>query len=1017
MRTLVILACLVLTPVVAYAQAALAGSVRAPDGAALSGVVVEASSPALIEKRRTTTSDGAGRYRIEDLRPGRYAVRFTAPGWQPYEQHGVELSGSFTATVDARLGTGRLSDAITVVAGIPIIDVHTSKREVTLGQDVIRSIPTVRSYNALLVLVPGVATSVNDIVSGTATTSFPIHGGRTNEGRLLIDGLNVGSPPSGNSATSYVVDTGQAQEVTITTSGGLGEAETAGLVMNIVSASGGNVWRASLFGSGGGAHLQSDNLTPELKAQGLTAATPVTEVYDIWGSAGGPMRRDRAWYFVNAHTGGSRRNVAGVYYNQNAGDPAAWLYAPDFARPEYSDRTFENASARITWQVTGRHRITGFWDAQSICRTCSGATAGASEPARVSPEAVGVMRRPLHVAQATWTSSATDRWLFEAGFGGARFGVGNFEREPNPTRGLIRVAEQCAAGCSANGGIAGLVYRSQDFSRSYAGSYLLKASASYVTGTRSLKFGYQHTRMTDDRTWQTNDQNLTYRFDNGVPNQLTQSISPWVNSARAGWHAAFAQAQWTRDRLTLQGAVRFDRAASWFPEQTEGPSRFLPSAIVIPKTRGVDSYKDITPRLGAVYDLSGSGRSAIKVTVGRYLEGVGVIGTYANTNPTLRLPQTTSLFGPAGVTRSWIDQNGNRAPDCDLTNPSAQDLRASGGDACGVMSNTSFGRYVLTNTFDPALLDGWGVRPSDWNVGVSLQQQIGSRAALDVSYVRRTFHGFSAADNRALAASDFTPFSIVAPLDPRLPGGGGYTVAGLRDVVPEKAGQIDNFIADAGQYGRWSQRFDGIDVTFTVRSARNFTFAGGTSTGQTVADTCGVRARLPELSTATTGTSAFGAGLLSSAVTPVSPYCHVAFGVLTQLRGLATYVVPVLDVQLATTFQSKPGPMLAANYVASNAEVAPSLGRPLSGGAANVTVNLIPPGARYGDRINQLDVRVARTFRIGRTRTRVAVDVYNALNASPVLAYNSSFVPQGSWLQPTAILSPRFVKIAAELDF
>ena len=294
--------------------------------------------------------------------------------------------------------------------------------------------------------------------------------------------------------------------------------------------------------------------------------------------------------------------------------------------------------------------------------------------------------------QATWSSPLTDRLLLEASFGGVYFGVGNFEREPNVTRGLTRVIEQCASGCAANGNLPGLAYRSQDFSSAYTGSYLWKGSLSRVTGQHSLKIGYQHTLMTDDRTWMTNDQNVTYRFNNGIPNQLTQSISPWMNNARAGWDALFVQDQWTRERLTLQGALRFDRAHSWFPEQREGPSRFLPTPIVLPKTTGVDSYKDFTTRIGAAYDLFGNGKTAVTMSLGKYLEGVGVTGNYANSNPTLRMPQTTSVFGTAGVTRAWTDANGNYAPDCDLLNPNAQDLRATGGDLCGVMSNTNFGK-------------------------------------------------------------------------------------------------------------------------------------------------------------------------------------------------------------------------------------------------------------------------------------------------------------------------------------
>ncbi len=838
-----------------------------------------------------------------------------------------------------------------------------------------------------------------------------------NEGRLTLDGLNIGSPPNGNSATSYVVDTGASDEVSFRTATALGESETAGIVMNIVPRSGGNVMRGSVFVGATGAGLQSDNVTPALRAQGLTAAIPLTDFYDVTATLGGPIARDRLWYFVNAHTGGSTKASANVFYNLNAGQSSKWLYAPDLTRPEYSDRTFENASGRVTWQATPRNKINAFWDAQQLCRDCTGATPGLSEPQRVSPEAVGVLGRPLDVGQATWTSVLTDRTLVDAGFGATFFGVGNFERDPNPTRGLIRVAEQCATGCAANGNIPGLVYRSQDFSVAHTGSYLWRGSLTHVAGAHTVKVGYQHTVMSDDRTWMTNDQNLTYRVNNGVPNQLTESISPWVNDTRVAWQGLFVQDQWTRNRLTLQGAARFDRAWSWFPRQQEGPSRFLPTPIVIPETNGVDSYKDVTLRMGVAYDVTGSGKTALKATLGKYLEGAGASGTYANTNPTLRMPQTTSVFGTAGVTRAWTDANQNFAADCDLTNGAAQDLRASGGDLCGVVSNTSFGTNVLTNNFDPGLLDGWGVRPSDWHLGVSVEQQIGSRSSVAVTYTRRWYDGFSVVDNRALQASDLTPFSVVAPVDPRLPAGGGYVVSGLYDVVPAKSGVVDNLVVDSAAYGSWFQYFNGLDVTIRVRSVKGFNIAAGTSTGQAVSDNCAVRARLPELATTTTGTSAFGPGLAGSAVTPVSPYCHVASGALTQLRGFTSYDVPKIDTQVSATFQSKPGAMLAANYAVPNAAVVPSLGRSLSGNAANVTVNLVAPGTMYGDRINEVDLRVAKTLRYRRLRTVLALDVYNALNSAAVLSYNPAFVPGGTWPQPLTTMTPRLVKISGEVDF
>ena len=289
----------------------------------------------LIERTRTAVTDDTGHYRIEALRAGTYRVRFTLGGWVPLEKDGIELTGSFTAVVDARLEIQPVTTTVTVRAETPVVDVRSATPEVAYSGRLVQSLPTVRSYNALLTVIPGVVTSVNDTVTSTATTSFPIHGGRINESRLTLDGFNVGSPPSGNSATSWWVDVGDVAETSFVSAAATGESETSGLVMNIVPRAGANTTRASLFVGGTGARLQSDNLTPTLAAQGVTAATPLTKVYDVSGGIGGPILKDRLWYFVNAHTGGSSKESAKVFYNLNAGNGNAWLYVPDPTRREY----------------------------------------------------------------------------------------------------------------------------------------------------------------------------------------------------------------------------------------------------------------------------------------------------------------------------------------------------------------------------------------------------------------------------------------------------------------------------------------------------------------------------------------------------------------------------------------------------------------------------------------------------------------------------------------------------------
>jgi carboxypeptidase family protein len=1003
---------LALLPTTTAAQAVIAGTVRDTSGAILPGVTVEASSPALIEKVRTAVSDGTGQYRIEDLRPGIYTVNFTLTGFSAFRREGIELTGSFTATINAEMKVGALEETVTVTGESPIVDVQSARRQTVLDNDVLKAIPTVRSYNAMIVVVPGVVTNTNDVQGGTSTTQFPIHGGRNNEGRMTVDGLNVGNPPGGNQPPGYSVDVGNSEEISFTTSGGLGESETGGVVMNIVPKTGGNTMHGSFSISGTSKKFQADNSA----GTGLTTPTPLSKVYDGNAAFGGPIKKDRLWYFLTARTQGGTRVNANQYYNTNAGDATKWLYAPDQSKPGFSDRTWENISGRVTWQATPRNKIGGFWDEQWVCRKCEGNTIGITTPPVVSPEANGPNpTQPLRVPQVTWTSPVTNRLLLDAGFGGTYYGWGNFERDPNPTHDLIKVTEQCSTGCAANGNRPLIVYRSQDWGDNRTGSYIWKANLAYVTGRHSFKVGYQHTLMTDDRTWSTNSTDLWYRFNNGVPNQLTQTISPWINNARAGWDAVFAQEQFTMGRLTLQGAVRFDSAGSWFPEQNIGPDRFLPVAYHFEETKGIDKYKDITPRLGMAYDVFGNGKTAVKVNFGKYLEGVGVQLNYANTNPTTRIPTSTGPFGVPGVTRTWIDANSNFVPDCDLSNPQANGNAAAtpgggGQDFCGVISNLRFGQPVLTGNYDPDVLSGWGVRAADWSLGISVQQQLMQRMSIEVGYYRRSFDGFTLNDNLLLAAGDLTPYSITAPSDSRLPNGGGYPITGLYDVVPAKTGQVDNLATLAEKYGKEYQYFNGFDLTLSLRTS-GLTFQGGTSTGQNVADACDVRANLPEVSVG------IGAGLVGSNVSMTSPYCHVAYGWLTQLRGLAAYTIPKIDLLVSTVFQSKPGALLAANYAMPAAQVATFLGRAPSGNVPNVTFNLIEPGTLYGDRINQLDFRFAKNFRFGGKRAQVSSDIYNALNRNPIITYNNSFTPGGPWLQPNAILTGRGIRFSAEWTF
>ena len=972
-RIVCVLAIAMLVPGMVYAQASIAGVVRDSSGAVLPGVTVEAASDVLIEKVRTVVTDGAGQYRIIDLRPGTYSVTFTLPGFNTVKREGIDLAGSFTANVSADLRVGALEETITVTGAAPVVDVTSTRQQQVLDRELIRDIPTSRQYFSTAALVPGMVLTQAQDVGGSTTvtqTDYMIHGSRPGDGRMTVDGLSVGSARgTGANRSQYAMNLGTFQETTVNTSGGLGEGETAGPALNFIPREGGNTTRGSLFVGYANGGMQGNNFTDALRATGLASPNEVKVVWEVTPLMGGPILKDKLWFFGGGRTQGNRNWIAGMYYNKNAADPTKWNYEPDLTRRAIDDGTWWNMQMRLTWQASARNKINVFWD--EVDRKVAWYGGGS---ATTSPDAVNRgFGHPNRVGQITWSSPMTNRLLLDAGFSRHVLQWSGKERV-DYNRQMIQVTEQAGA-------IPGLVYRGINWASNNSGTFPMRASVSYVTGSHSAKVGFARTLYTtDDRAM--DPQAIRYRFNNGVPNQLTLSGAPRFILEQHTTQGIYAQDSWVLGRLTLQGGLRYDRMTQVFPEQVVGFTRFIPNGFIVPESKGVN-WNDVTPRMAAAYDLAGNGKTALKFTIGKFMvaqDGGGLFG--ANLNPTARLATNT-------ITRAWNDANRNFVPDCDLLNPAAN-------AECGAYSNLNFGKNIYSNTYDQDLIHGMGVRPYNWEFSASVQRELIPRVGLNVAYFRRWFGNFVTTDNRALGPADFNTFGIPVPADSRLPGGGGNTVTGFYDVAPAKFGQEDNFITSAGKYGKQSEQWNGLDVNLNARGIHGVTVSGGISTGRRTENFCELKAQLPELG-------------------PLNPYCETHEPFLTQYKGLASYVVPRIDLLVSATFQNNPGQPLAANFNAPNALISPSLGRSLSGNAANVTVNLVEPGKLYGDRQNQLDLRVAKVLTFGRTRTNVGIDFYNATNGSPITTYNQTFGPR--WLTPTLILPARFAKISMQIDF
>ncbi len=990
-RVVVALILSAVLPSMAYGQASIVGSVRDSSGAVLPGVTVEASSPALIEKARTAVTDGAGQFQIVDLRPGAYVVTFTLPGFNTVKREGIQLEGTIAAAVNAELRVGAVEETITVTGDAPVVDVTTTRLRQTMDKAVIDAIPTARQYFNLANLVPAINNGARDVGGSSGLVPPPLTASGSNgaDSRILLDGMNVGA--TGGGGSMYMTPVATSREVTFNVTGGMAESESPGFSAQIIPRDGGNAFSGSFFANGSPSSMIGSNFSDELRAKGLRAPNKLVSVYDVSGAFGGRLILNKVWFFGSTREIGSNNAVAGMFINRNAGNLNAWTYDPDLSKQAESEQTYRGGNMRLTWQATQRNKLAFFWDEQYRCQFCTGGGT-ATQTVEATPRSTA---SPMRVIQATWNSPVTNRLLAEAGFSlfvhrqvpgnAALGGRPRTDGTRNPL--MIRVVEQAGA-------IPGLAYRQPTlYGHHWAQTTVWRGALTYITGSHSAKFGYDggyHPRTIQLDS----DTGLSYQFNNGVPNQLTQFATPYTAPTNALTAGLYGQDQWVLGRLTLQGGLRYDYLHMLYPAQQLGPSKLYPTVVAFPAG---DSYRwhDVTPRMGAAYDLFGGGRTAVKILIGKYASQ-GVLtpngGDPDDFNPILRMATSTN--------RAWTDANGNFRPDCDLTSGALQDLRASGGDLCGAFANANYGTSRFSSTFNPDYVRGWGVRPYQWLFTPSIQQQLWPRVSLNFGYVRRVSGNFPITDNLAVSAADFDRFNLIGPADGRLPGGVGPVIQGLYNVKPEKFGQTNNYRTLASDYGKQIQHYNGLNLDVNARM-RALTVQGGFSSGKTTTDNCEIVKKVPEV---------LGPGQSEG-------FCRVVTPFLTNFKGLASYDIPRVDVQVSGTFQNLPGAELAANFNAPNALILPALGRPLAGNVPNLLVNLVEPATLYGERYTQVDLRVGKVFRMAGARALISFDVYNAFNANPIQTYNNTFVPAGPWLAPTSIESPRVAKVGVQFDF
>lgn len=969
----------------AWAQQAsgIAGVVRDSAGLAMPGVTVEAASPALIEKVRTVTTDGEGRYNIVDLRPGAYTVTFSLTGFSTVRREGIELGAGFVASVNITLAVGALEETVTVLGGAPVVDTQSIRQQETLNTRQLESLPSGSvGLQTLAYMTPGFASTQSD-VGGTRDTwsaqgAYTFFHGKTGT-RASFDGFRNQYFIGAASGVGYISDSGTIEEMQLETSGMGGEAGSGSTSLNIIPRSGSNLFRGGIDGYISTAAMQGANIDDTLKSFGITSSAEVQRIYRLGAQLGGPIVKDKVWFFGAIARWGSRVNQPGAFYNAlqgKSGIPGTptIAFAPDTSRPAASFDWYRNHSLRATWQASVKHRLAFFGDIQKSCRCTTGPFTGANA---IESER-GWDWWPSGVVQGTWTAPLTSKLLVEAGASWQVANWVNFAQEgvSRDDRSILETSTNFRYGATAV--LTAPIART--------GRSAQRFTVSYVTGSHTFKAGVTNEQAFNDESRSRNNEvdGLNYDFLNGKPLRLQYQAQPFLQQERQNAELGiFVQDAWTLKRVTVNLGLRLDYLSMGYPAADLEAGPFVPARHV-DELKGVPEWTDINPRLGAAVDLFGNGRTAVKVSFGRYNQ-------LSRSDLTRRFHPFSSSVNTAF--RNWNDANGNYIPDCALAN-----FTANG--ECGPISNANFGKFIPTSTlFDESVTKD--NRDFLWDINVEVEHEITRGLSVNLGYNHNWDGNFTVMENTLLGPASYDEFCITVPTDPRLPNS-GQQQCGYYDVKPALFGQGTLRVTNAKEFGEPQRYWDGFWVGANGRLPKGITIGGGIDIGRQVDDHC-YTVDIPNQPGDIGGANIGG------------PFCRVetAWADLLDIRLRGS--VPIKGgFNASFIFRNTPGAEQSALLTVTSPQVRFKDPTRVALTTAK-SLNLYAPNSVYGDRFSQLDVAVSKTFSIGWGRLRAAVDVYNVLNSNSVQSVVTAY--SARWLRPVTFLDARLARVTASINF
>jgi hypothetical protein len=1028
-------ALLALLPAVAAAQtSAIGGVVKDTSGAVLPGVTVEASSPALIEKVRSAVSDSSGQYKITTLRPGIYTVTFTLPGFSVVKRENVELTSDFTATINGDLRVGAVQETITVSAESPVVDTQSITTRTVMTREVMDTLPTGRNIQAVGIMIPGTAIALGgggalsrDVGGSGNLQQSPLQYRGSADTIQTIEGLRLNNLCAQGAYSGVYWNQGSFEEFSFVTGADSAEMGQGGMRINMVPKDGSNSFHGQFFGNYSPSAWASDNCGSSAIGQPcsqsnltgdttfnktnnfLTNVSQLTKNYDVNPSIGGPILKDRAWFYGTFRYLGVNKTVVDSFYNASS---SPFKYVADTTRPGIDDGHIRSFAGRASLQLSAKDKVSYYHDEQDKVRGHWGISS------LVPPEASAIQATPTSFVSVTkWTRTHSNKLLFDAGLA-----VYDQEYQENYQPSVFATATPAVTIFDASSGkFAGAWNNPADhFSKLFTEQF----AASYITGAHSLRFG---TTISQGR-WRLTQQYTSdvepINFNAGVPVSVALKIPTDRKNSINRDLGLFAQDKWTIKRATINAGVRFDQfigatlpetlpagtfnLAATFSDCPDGKNNLNAGC-----TGTVQNWKDISPRVGVAFDVFGNGKTAIKASVARYVAGQA-IATADAANP----ENTVGLTD----TRAWKDLDGNGSPFDSAGHIQLNELTNS-------TATPSFGKNVPSSTLtDPAVLNGWGVRGYNWEYTVSAQHELAPRVSVNGGWYRRKFGNQTVTvDNRYnFANNSFDgPFCVNAPADANLPGGGGYQVCGLYDLKPAVVAlglPPNSTIESSSNFGGETNIYEGFDLTMVGRFKQGAFLSAGINAQKRIFDQCNlVNAGIVS---AITTNAAAGTGF-PEIFPDGSKACHQDLPYRPDFKLNGSYTLP-FDVQLSAVFQFTRGvqnggvaPSILASWTTAPAS-ATTLGRAYSAGATTKQVNLMAVGANYGnDNLKQLDLSLAKRVKFQGYRFKVNFDAYNLFNSDWPFTVNTTFsnAATSNWLKPTNVLQSRFFKIGAQFDF